>query len=76
VPVSKSKRSRYTPPPPKNEPHSPLWVPALMFALLGCGLLVIVFNYLDLLPGGIDNRNLLFGLVEMTAGFIVATIYR
>lgn len=76
MPVSKSKRSRYTPPPPKNKPPSKMWVPALMFALLATGTIVIVLNYLGVLPGEQQNRYLLLGLVEITAGFIVATLYR
>jgi hypothetical protein len=75
VPVSK-KRSRYTPPSPKKKASSPLWVPVLMFALLVTGTLVIIINYLGLLPGAQQNRYLLLGLVEITAGFIFATIYR
>ncbi len=76
MPVSKSKRSRYTPPPPKNKPPSPMWVPALMFALLGVGTIVIMVNYLGLLPGEQQNRYLLLGLIEITAGFVFATLYR
>ena len=30
---------------------SPRWVPVLMFALWGVGLLLIVLNYMGLLPG-------------------------
>jgi Cell division protein CrgA len=76
VPVSKGKRSRYTAPAPKNQPSSPMWVPAVMFALLITGTAVIVLNYLGLLPGEQQNSYLLLGLVEITAGFIFATIYR
>jgi uncharacterized membrane protein len=76
VPVSKGKRSRYTAPAPKNKPSSPMWVPAVMFALLVTGTLVIVLNYLGMLPGEQQNSYLLLGLVEITAGFIFATIYR
>ena len=76
MPVSKSKRSRYTAPPPKKKPPSPLWVPAVMFTLLITGTLVIMVNYLGLLPGAQQNRYLLLGLVEITAGFVFATIYR
>ena len=66
---------RYTPPTPKSKKVSPMWVPVLMFALLGCGLAVIVTNYLGLLPGDQQNRYLLLGLVEIAAGFVVATQY-
>jgi hypothetical protein len=76
VPVSKGKRSRYTAPAPKNKPSSPLWVPVVMFALLITGTLVIITNYLGLLPGDQQNRYLLLGLVEITAGFVFATFYR
>ncbi len=76
MPVSKSKRSRYTAPAPKNKPPSPLWVPVVMFALLACGTLVIIVNYLGLLPGEQQNRYLLLGLAQITAGFVMATFYR
>lgn len=66
---------RYTPPTPKSVKRSPMWVPVLMFALLGCGLAVIVLNYLGLLPGDQQNRYLLIGLVQIAAGFVVATQY-
>ncbi|HEX2737918.1 MAG TPA: cell division protein CrgA, partial [Acidimicrobiia bacterium] len=59
MPESKSKRSRYTPPPPKKAPKSKLWVPATLFSLLLCGIAVVVLNYLNLLPGGeADNAYL------------------
>jgi Cell division protein CrgA len=76
VPVSKGKRSRYTPPAPKKKAGSPLWVPTVMFTLLVTGTLVIILNYLGILPGEQQNRYLLLGLVQITAGFIFATIYR
>jgi len=66
---------RYTPPTPKAVKRSPMWVPVLMFALLACGLAVIVTNYLGLLPGNQQNRYLLIGLVQIAAGFVVATQY-
>ena len=66
---------RYTPPIPKEQKVSPRWVPILMFALLGLGVLVIVLNYLDLLPGDTSNTYLLVGLGLITGGFVVATNY-
>lgn len=68
--------SRYTPPVPRETKVSPPWVPALMFALLGIGVSMIILNYLGVLPGGSDNRYLLGGLAAITAGFITATQYR
>ena len=67
---------RYTPPAVRERKVSPRWVPALMFALLGVGVLVIILNYLGVLPGGSDNRYLLGGLAAITAGFVTATQYR
>ena len=76
VPQSKSKRSRYTPPPEKKAPPSPLWVPVVMTTLMIVGALVVVTNYMELLPGNGVNRYLLLGLSEITAGFMLATTYR
>jgi hypothetical protein len=77
MPQSKSKRSRYTPPPPKKAEPSPLWVPAAMATCLILGLLVIVTNYLNLLPGAnTENRYLLLGILLISGGFGLATNYR
>ena len=74
-PSSAAESGRYTPPIPKEQKVSPLWVPVLMFALLGLGVLVIVLNYVDLLPGDASNGYLLLGLLLITGGFITATNY-
>lgn len=76
MPRSKSKRSRYTPPPPKKAPPSPKWVPVVMFILLGAGMIFVVINYLGLLPGGAKNSYLFVGLGLITAGFMLATQWR
>ena len=47
-----------------------------MFTLLGLGIIVILTNYLGLLPGGAKNAYLLVGLGLITGGFITATRYR
>lgn len=47
-----------------------------MFTLFACGIVVVVSNYLGLLPGTQQNSYLLLGLGEITAGFMVATMYR
>jgi len=70
---------RYTPPAPKLEKPSPMWVPVLMFALLGAGALMIVLNYLGVLPtasGEASNWWLLGGLGLISLGFVTATQYR
>jgi hypothetical protein len=67
---------RYTPPIPREYKVSPTWVPVLMFTLLGLGIIVILANYLGILPGGAKNAYLLLGLALITGGFITATRYR
>jgi hypothetical protein len=71
------KPSRYTPPKPKESKKSPMWVPATMFACLGCGVAVIILNYLQVLPGGdAQNSYLFLGLGLMIGGFVLSTQYR
>jgi hypothetical protein len=77
VPQSKSKRSRYTPPPQKKAAPSKLWVPVAMATLLALGLLVVILNYLNFLPGNdTENRYLLLGIGLISGGFLMATNYR
>lgn len=66
---------RYTPPIPREQKVSPMWVPVVMFGCLGLGVLIIVLNYLNLLPGDASNGYLLVGLALITVGFITATQY-
>ena len=68
--------ARYTPPVPREHKVSPMWVPVLMFTLFGLGVIVILTNYLGLLPGHAKNGYLILGLGLITGGFIVATRYR
>lgn len=70
-----SASSRYTPPVPMSKKVSPTWVPVLMFALLGLGLVVIFCNYIGVLPGGTKNSYLLVGLAAILGGIITATQY-
>jgi hypothetical protein len=67
--------TRYTPPVPREMKVSPMWVPVLMFTLLGLGLVVIFLNYLGVLPGGTSNAYLGVGLLSICAGIMVATQY-
>ncbi len=67
---------RYTPPIPKSEKASPRWLAVVMLALLVAGMLVVVCNYLGVLPGEASNGYLFLGLGLITAGFLVATRYR
>ena len=47
-----------------------------MFALLIVGALMIVLNYLELLPGAVTNWYLLGGLGLILGGIFTATQYR
>ncbi len=71
---------RYTPPTPQaSRRPSPRWVPILMFALWGVGLLVIILNYMGVMPGGGEDGSgwyLIAGLVSILGGIMVATQYR
>ncbi len=63
---------------PAARKPSPRWVPVLMFSLWGIGLLVIVLNYMQILPGAESGGNgwyLVAGLGSILAGIIVATQY-
>ncbi len=72
---------RYTPPGTRSASKgpSPRWVPVLMFGLWTVGLLVIILNYMGVLPGSADGGNgwyLVGGLTAILAGIMVATQYR
>jgi len=71
--VTAPTSGRYTPPVPKQVKVSPRWVPVLMASLLGLGALVILMNYIGVLPDGAKNGYLLVGLALITGGFITAT---
>jgi hypothetical protein len=53
---------------------SPVWVPVLMFVLLGVGTLVILVNYTGAL-WETSNWYLLGGLAAILGGIITATQY-
>ena len=54
---------------------SPIWVPILLFSLLGLGVVTIIVNYLAVL-WDTSNVVLLGGLGLILAGIITATKYR
>jgi len=67
---------RYTAPIPEGYRHSPWWVPAIMLGFFACGVLMIVLNYISLLPSAPSNWYLLGGLGLIVCGFAVSTQYR
>jgi hypothetical protein len=68
--------TRYTPPVPQELKVSPRWVPIVMFALLAIGSVLIIINYLGVLPGGTSNTYLLVGLGLILAAIVTATQWR
>ncbi len=75
TPRQTTPSGRYTPPIPREQKISPMWVPVLMFALLGAGALIIVLNYIGLMPGDTSNWYLVLGLGLILGGIITATNY-
>lgn len=76
MPKSKGRRKpkRSTPaapPPPKVEKVSPKWYVVLMFSLMAIGAIVIILNYLGVLPGGSDSKWLFLGLGGIGVGFLM-----
>ena len=76
MPRSKSKRRRYQPPPKKKHKPSPRWFGWSILIIMAAGVLIIILNYLGLLPGGASNGYLFLGLAFITGGFLLATQYR
>ncbi len=73
---TRPETDRYSPPMAAAVMPSPVWVPILMFGLLGLGALSILLNYLGVPPGSPDNWYLLVGLGLILLGIITATQYR
>jgi hypothetical protein len=84
MPVSKKRKSaanrRPTPPkrvdPVQEKGPSPTWYVVLMFGLMGLGVLIILSNYITLLPGSPTNTWLLVGLAGIAGGFGMTLNYR
>ena len=79
MPRSKAKRRYYQPPPRKNPKPSPRWFGATILGLMFGGVIVIVLNYLQLMPGThhqTTNLYLFVGLGLIAAGFLAATQWR
>jgi hypothetical protein len=79
MPKSKGRRrpSRVDQPPPIPEKAkiSPPWYAALMFGLMAVGVLVIILNYIGLVPGGQQSMYLYLGLAAIGGGFMMTLNY-
>ena len=58
-----------------SDAPSPRWSTVLMSALMIIGVLLIVLNYLTLLPGSVSRWYLWSGLGLIGAGFLMTTNY-
>ena len=74
-PGKSARNDRYTPPIPKNAKASPRWMGVLIIALFLLGVLIIILNYADALPGGVDNWWLVAAIGSIFGGLMLATRY-
>ncbi len=76
MPKSRSKRSRYVPPPrPRPKPSAP-WVGPTIVVSLVVGIVYILLFYMQILPPTLDrlnNINLAIGFVPLIFGLVLAT---
>jgi hypothetical protein len=73
--VSAETRGRVTKRRPVGEDHSPRWYGWLLLGLLIGGMLIVILNYLDVLPGATSSWYLVVGLIAMFSAFYLATRY-
>jgi cell division protein CrgA len=84
MPVSKGrKKANKRPTPPSHKPTalnekgpSPAWYVGIMFGLMAVGIVIILINYIGILPGGTRNIYLLTGLAGIGIGFTMTMNYR
>ena len=83
MPVSKKRKQNSRPTQSKkisnqmsaSDAPSPRWYTILMSSLMILGVLLIVLNYLTLLPGSVSRWYLWSGLGLIGAGFLMTTNY-
>lgn len=83
MPVSKKRKQNTRPTQSKNistqmtssDVPSPRWYVITMFSLMSIGVLLIVLNYLTLLPGSVSRWYLWSGLALIGGGFLMTTNY-
>jgi len=67
--------TRYTPPIDRREKVSPRWFGFLIVAMFALGVLIVILDYADLLPGGVNNAWLIAAIGAIFVGLILATRY-
>ena len=73
--ATREVNKRYTAPIPKSVRQSPRWFGPMLLILLVAGLLLIVGNYVGILPGVTSNWYLIGGLIGIVVGAMMATQY-
>ena len=74
--IAPPSSGRYTPPVNQQTKHSPAWYAPVLFSLMGLGALIIMLNYIGLVPGDTQNAYLYIGLGLITLGFLGATQWK
>jgi len=67
----KPKQAIHTPPPPKEVKVSPTWYVGLMATLMTAGVLIIILNYIDLMPFDDPINWLYMGLLAIAVGMVM-----
>ena len=75
APSGSMQSSRYTPPIDRKAKVSPRWFGFLILALFILGVLIVILDYADLLPGGVNNLWLVAAIGSIFVGLLLATRY-
>lgn len=80
MPKSKGRRkpkqhTQPAKPEPAKHKESPTWYVAIMFGFMVLGALVVILNYIGLVPGGTDSIWLYSGLGLIGVGFVMTLNY-
>jgi hypothetical protein len=74
--TSPEQSGRYTRPIPKKVRTSPRWFGPTILLLFVVALLMIILNYITVLPGSVSTWYLVSGIVLIAIAFGMATRYR
>lgn len=74
--VDPHARGRVTAKRERSQDHSPRWFGWLLLDLMLFGVLVIILNYLQVLPGSTSSWYLALGLASLFGSFYLATRYK
>ena len=80
MPKSKGRRkpkhrSQPTQPEPDKRKESPTWYVAIMFGVMAIGGLIVILNYIGVVPGGTASVWLYSGLGLIAVGFVMTLNY-